>query len=572
VSKTEIMADGTNCQDGGEALLEAFRALGVEYVICASGSEWAPAWEAFARQRKTGTAGPRYIDVWHETVAVDLAIGFTLATGRMQAVLLHAAPGLLQGACGIHAANLAGLPLLVLSSDSNSYGERTSADPGSQWYRNLSTVGGTQGLVDHIVKWTSQIPGVETLYEFVKRAGEISQRFPRAPVYLNAPVEVLLERWDRPARMLPVAPSGRKISPDAEVEALVARLRVAKEPVILTESAGRDPHAFDALIRFAETFAVPVVESQGTICGNFPKSHPLYRGDDIGSLRDTADLILLINCRAPWYPPSNRPPRAATIVIDEVPQRPAAVHQVLFAELYLEGEVASTLERAAALGPSDPAAVAVRAKRHAGFHLEYCARIARAEAEASKNATLTAIPTLVALRAAVGDEAIYVDETITHSRVIQRHLTWDSAQRYYYVQGGLGQGIGVALGIKLARPDKFVTLLIGDGSFLYNPIVPALAASRDQKLPILIVIMNNRKYLSMQLNHLRSYPDGIAKSENDFRGVSLQTQPALEAFGTPFSMYCAEARDLDALTKAFAEGVAQVRSGCAAIINVQVDK
>ena len=43
-----------------------------------------------------------------------------------------------------------------------------------------------------------------------------------------------------------------------------------------------------------------------------------------------------------------------------------------------------------------------------------------------------------------------VDETITHSRVIARHLMAGTAGRYGYVQGGLGQGLGVALGAKLA--------------------------------------------------------------------------------------------------------------------------
>ena len=52
--------------------------------------------------------GPKLLDVWHETLAVDIAAGYTLATGRMQAVLLHAGAGLLQGAMGMHGAFVAG--------------------------------------------------------------------------------------------------------------------------------------------------------------------------------------------------------------------------------------------------------------------------------------------------------------------------------------------------------------------------------------------------------------------------------------------------------------------------------
>jgi acetolactate synthase-1/2/3 large subunit len=88
--------------DGGEAILEAFRSLGLNYVISSPGSEWSPVWEALARQKVNQKSGPSYIDCWHETLAVDMAMDYTQMTGRMQAVLLHAGAGLLQGSAGMH--------------------------------------------------------------------------------------------------------------------------------------------------------------------------------------------------------------------------------------------------------------------------------------------------------------------------------------------------------------------------------------------------------------------------------------------------------------------------------------
>src|SRR6267154_2236853 len=133
-------------------MLEAFRSLRVDYVLSSPGSEWAPVWEALVRQSSEGRAGPVYIDCWHETVAVGMANGYALVTGR------------LQGACAIHGALLSGVPMLVFSSESNSYGERIGVDPGSQWYRNLSIVGGPHALAQPFVKWANQVPGIETLY------------------------------------------------------------------------------------------------------------------------------------------------------------------------------------------------------------------------------------------------------------------------------------------------------------------------------------------------------------------------------------------------------------------------
>jgi acetolactate synthase-1/2/3 large subunit len=93
----------TNYHDGGEAILEAFRNLGVDYIICSPGSEWPPFWEAVARQRRDGTPGPVYLDCGHEIIAVAMANAYTSITGRMQAVMLHAGAGLLQWQSAQHA-------------------------------------------------------------------------------------------------------------------------------------------------------------------------------------------------------------------------------------------------------------------------------------------------------------------------------------------------------------------------------------------------------------------------------------------------------------------------------------
>src|SRR5262249_46824411 len=113
---------------------------------------------------------------WHETLAGDMAAGYTLATGKMQGVLLHAGAGLLQGAMGIHGAFVTGVPMVVISGESMTYGEQPEFDPGAQWMNNLSIVGGTTSLVDTIVKYASVAGSAYTLYESVIRAGELAQR------------------------------------------------------------------------------------------------------------------------------------------------------------------------------------------------------------------------------------------------------------------------------------------------------------------------------------------------------------------------------------------------------------
>lgn len=564
----------TESRDGGEALLDAFGALGIQHVFTASGSEWAPVWEALARRARDGDDAPEYLDLWHETVAVGMATGYALLSRRPAAVLLHAGAGLLQGASAIHGAQLAGAPMIVCSSESVTYGEGDGPDPGSQWYRNLSVVGGPHTLVAGYVKWANQVGSVSTLPGMVVRAGEIAQRAPTGPVYLNVPLETLLAEVTAPA-VHPTAPPGKRISPATEI-ADVARLVVAAQrPVVLTESAGQDPFAYDALNDLCEELALPVIEPQSAVCANFPRFSPLHQGSEIDRFRD-ADLALLVGCRAPWYPPSNRPEAATVVVIDEVPQRPHIVYQVLGADRYLEGDVATTLtDLLAAVRALGPSSELVEGRRHglAKSHDAFVARLNEAEENAAARSDAIEPALLVRrLRELAPSDALYIDETITHSRLLRDHLRDGERNSYVYVQGGLGQGMAVALGAKLAARDRTVVLAIGDGSFIYNPVVAALSASRDHGLPLLILVFNNLQYLSMKLNHLRFYPDGAAVSTGRFRGVDLGTQPELSELAAPFAMHAESVTDPAALESALERAFAAVAGGTTAIVNVHVSK
>lgn len=184
-------------------------------------------------------------------------------------------------------------------------------------------------------------------------------------------------------------------------------------------------------------------------------------------------------------------------------------------------------------------------------------------------------PVLVAatLRRLLADEdPIVVDETITHSRVVQRHLRRETPDSYFYVQGGLGQGIAVALGVKLAAPDRTVVFTVGDGAYLYNPIVQSLHASQAHDLPVLIVVFNDHKYLSMQMNHLRFYPDGAAVDTGEWLGVDLSTQPDPARFAEPFGFHTESVTTASDLEAALDRALKSVRGGTTAVVNVAVSR
>ena len=507
--------------DGGNAIVEAFHKLGVEYILSSPGTEWAPVWEAMADQIHRRKSGPKLLDVWHETLAVDMAAGYTLATGRMQGVLLHAGSGLLQGAMGIHGAFVAGVPMVVISGESMTYGEQPEFDPGAQWINNLSIVGGTTHLVDSIVKYASVAGSAFTLYESVIRAGELAQRQPTGPTYLSVSTETLMDGWTPPTSPRTVPPAPRMLTAPEDIEKLAAQISKAKHPVGLTEGAGQEVETYDALVALCEKFALPVVEKPGALFANFPKDHSLYQGTDIKPFWNDMDLAIVVRARVPWYPPSNRPSKAVIAMVDEAPHNAAMVYQSHQADMYLEGNAAQTLRDLANAATVDKAAVDARRKELAAAHDALVEKRNAAQAAARKTTPIDPVWLCASLNAVLPKDTIYIDEVTTHTATLRQHLVWNQPQSLFTRQGGLGQGLGLSLGIKLGKPERQVVTLIGDGAFLYNPVLGSLGAARDYTLPIMAVIFNNKKYAAMQGMHQKMYPDGIAAEIDLYHGTHI---------------------------------------------------
>jgi acetolactate synthase-1/2/3 large subunit len=555
--------------DGGEAIVEAFRKLGVEYILSSPGTEWAPVWEAMADQIHRRKDGPKLLDVWHETLAVDMAAGYTLATGRMQGVLLHAGSGLLQGAMGIHGAFVAGVPMVVISGESMTYGEQPEFDPGAQWVNNLSIVGGTTHLVDSIVKYASVAGSSYTLYESVIRAGELAQRQPTGPTYLSVSTETLMDAWTPPANPRAVPPAPRMLTAPEDIEKVAAQIARAKRPVVLTEGAGQEVETYEALIALCDKFALPVVEKPGALFANFPKDHPLHQGTDIKPFWNDMDLAIVVRARVPWYPPSNRPPKALIAMVDEAPHNMAMVYQSHQADMYLEGNVAQTLRDLAEAAKPDKAIVEERRKELAAAHDALVKKRDAQQAEARRKTPIDPVWLCASLNAVMPDNTIYIDEVTIHTALLRQHLVWNQPQSLFTRQGGLGQGLGLSLGIKLAKPERPVVTLIGDGAFLYNPVLGCLGAARDYNLPIMAVIFNNKKYAAMQGMHLRMYPDGIAAETNVYHGTHINAPDFVKVAESVGG--CGEqVNDPEKLQDALKRGLEANRSGKPAIIDVIV--
>src|SRR4030095_5091509 len=122
----------------------------------------------------------------------------------------------------------------------------------------------------------------------------------------------------------------------------------------------------------------------------------------------------------------------------------------------------------------DKAAVEARRKELATAHDAMVEKKSAAQTAARKQTPIDPVWLCASLNAVLPKNAIYTDEVTTHTATLRQHLVWNQPQSLFTRQGGLGQGLGLSLGIKLGKPERQVVSLVGDGALLYPPVLSCL--------------------------------------------------------------------------------------------------
>lgn len=512
-----------------EAYLELLAARGVEYLFANAGTDFAPIIEAYARRGAQGQARPRPMTVPHEVVAVGMAHGFAMVTGRPQAVMVHVIVGTANALGGIMNAARSNVPMLMSAGRNpiTEAGAIGSRDRPIHWAQESFD---QAAMVREFVKWDYELRSMSHLETVVDRALAIAQAEPQGPVYLTLPREVLAERRDTfeysdPAR----APRPGALAPDAATVAEAARLlAAAKHPIIITKALGRDPEAVPALVALAEALAVPVFEQSHTHL-NFPQDHPLHGGFDSAPALGEADLILVVESDAPWYP-HLRAPRAEAKVIQVAVDPLFSRYPIrgFEGDVALGGAPRLALKALhdAATPLADRGVVAARRRRWEGEHSRQReARASRARAVAAD----TPID-MAWLSRCLGD---LVDD----GTILVNEYDFDASQAvftrpgsYFAASpaGGLGWGLGAALGAKLAAPDKTVICCVGDGAYIFGAPTAAHFVSRAYDIPALFVVFNNRMWNAVKRAVQTHAKDGWAVKTGVMPLTELDPAPDYE--------------------------------------------
>ncbi|MBI1737158.1 MAG: thiamine pyrophosphate-requiring protein [Candidatus Rokubacteria bacterium] len=554
------MTKSASIESTAEAYLELLAARGVEYFFGNAGTDFAPLIEAYARRFAHGQTLPRPITVPHEIVAVSMAHGYAMITGRAQAVMLHVIVGTANGLGGVINAARSNIPMLFTAGRNpiTESGFRGSRNRQIHWAQESFDQG---AMVREFVKWDYELRNFAQLETVVDRALAITHAEPQAPVYLTLPREVLAERHDTfeyTDRARQTASSPVVADPAAVAE--VARvLAAARNPIVITKAAGRDPLAVPALVRLAETLGCGVVEGYATYL-NFPRTHPLHAGYDPDPYLDDADVIVALESDAPWFPQIKGPGRDTTVVqIGVDPLFSRYPIRGFPGDRSLAGQPRLTLAALAdAVAPLvDRGAVAERRERWAAEHR----RLREAWAAVAQKASTARDIEMSWLSRAIGqhidDRTIVVNEYDLDPT--QAPQTKPGTYFNSPPSSALGWGLGAALGAKLAAPDHTVICPVGDGAYIFGAPTAAHFVSRAYELPVVWIVCNNRTWNAVKRSTLGYAKDGWAVKTDTMPLTYLEPSPDYEMVCQASGGHGERVEDPAALPDALARAVRIVR-------------
>jgi benzoylformate decarboxylase len=294
--------------------------------------------------------------------------------------------------------------------------------------------------------------------------------------------------------------------PDASaLERAAAILGAARAPLVIAGDGVARAGAMAELVRFAELVGARVHGEPVFRRTSFPGDHPLWRGGlfpapaAIRKALDGADALLIVGATVfTWflYSPGEPFPRGLPVVqIDDDPSEIGRSHAPT---LGLVADPRTALaELADALGARQTAAgreaAAGRARAIGNARAEQAARV-RAAAEAERDRVPISQAHLMRTLAAVAPrDVVIVDESATSLPHVLRYLPLATPGSFFGSKTGtLGWGMGAALGVQLASPDRPVVATIGDGSVMYSP--QALWTAARYRLPVTYVVPDNASY------------------------------------------------------------------------------
>ncbi len=522
-------------RDGGEAFLELLTASNIDFIFFNPGSDYYPILEHLSEFEEQGRVSPKQIFCLSEHLALSMAHGHAMLTNRAQVVMVHVGLGTLQLGGALHNVYRGRAPVLIVagrapySFEGESLGGR---DRPYHWDQELFD---QLGLVREFAKWTYELKTNANLHHVVNRALQMANAEPQGPVYLVLPRELLAEKQST-VRVLPKERWEPPAPSQANCESLekIAEVMIgAENPVILTEYLGRNQDAVKSLVLLSELLGCAVMEPTRKRM-NFPTDHHHYMNGFQKDIVESADVILLLDVDVPWAPAIHRIRQDAKVLqidLDPLKARiplwgfPIDVSVLASTENALP-ELLKIIQRKTESRTDLSNRRRERSSKLSERHEKIRENLRLAANKYSKLEPIKVEFLFSTLNMVKNADAVVMSEGVTNEPIIESYL--DSVKPgTYFGSGGsnLGDGLGNALGLKLAAPHSDVICIIGDGGFVYSNPTAVFWTAAKYSIATVNVIINNGGYRAMKGAVERGYPEGWSKKKNVYSGARIDPVP-----------------------------------------------
>ena len=417
-----------------------------------------------------------YVLGLQESVVVGMADGYARATGRAAFCNLHSAVGVGHAAGNIFTAFRNQAPMVITVGQ-----QARSLLPGNPF------LGATEAanFPRPYVKWSIEPARAEDVPAAIAHAHRIAMQRPWGPTLVSIP----MDDWGVLTRPVPPRVVSVDVAPDpALLDRLAEALARAAKPVFVVGPEVDQEGAGPALLALAEHARAPILTSPFASRMACLEDHPLFQGFLAAAPNAVAaglagnDLVVVIGAPAFTFHVAGE----CGIFHDGTP---------IF-QLTSDGEAAAAATSGTAIIGSMRLALPALLERLPPA--QRATPALRQRPPAPKAALpLPAEYLFAALRAAMPEDAILVEEAPSHRPALQQHLPITRWGGFYTMaSGGLGYSLPAAVGVAMAKPGTRVVAVIGDGSMMYS--IQAIWSAVQARLPLTIIVVNNAGYGAMR--------------------------------------------------------------------------
>ena len=482
---------------GIQAVLEMLVQQGVRYLFGNPGTTELPLNDALVRDRRL-----QYILGLQEVPVMAMADGFAMASGSLGVVNLHVSCGLGNAGGMLYNAYREGTPLLVTAGQQD---RRLRFEEPILWSPMVE-------VARPWTKWAVEVERVEDVPAAMRRAIQTALTPPTGPVFMSLPLDV--QRDVAELDLTPPAPLDLLVRPPiGALQRAAEVLLAAKNPAILAGGRVVERGAVDELVRLAERLGAPVIGESGTTHGRlaFPPHHPLYDqclplwSPEIRERLRDYDVLFIAGMdvfrQYLYHEPRAIPESTRLVQLDEDPWQLGKNYPL---EVALIGSTKAGLAEletilAERMTGQQRELVRQRTERHTERHLADRKQLETQADRERRTRPVTPLAFMNSLARILADDVAVIEEAVTTTNTVFERLgALKNATGYFGHRGwALGWGVGCAIGVKLAWPDRPVLAVIGDGSALYG--IQALWSAARYRVPVTFVVPNNAQYQILKI-------------------------------------------------------------------------